>query len=252
MALALAYTPHAGPRYDFLNRCVMRIGLSYHGGDRDYEDYPAALHRRAQVLGIALETHWLAGSGRNTQLELLESLDAVVFTGGADVEPHRYGFADPERLCQAQPTRDAVEWAMLERLQVHPLPMLAICRGAQIVNVFRGGTLIADLAERNPVHRREAGERRDHRVHIASDTLLHSLAGSASGRVNSSHHQAVDRLADGLRLSALSEDGVVEAFEPAQPESGPLLIGVQWHPEGMEPGEPLADAVLDALLRSKH
>lgn len=225
----------------------MRIGLSYHGGDRDYDAYSHALNRRAKALGIQIETVWLAGVERETRLDLLAGLDAVVLTGGADVEPHRYGFADPQGLCKTKPARDAVEWEMLERLQARPLPMLAICRGAQLLNVFHGGSLIADLAGKNAVHRREGEERREHAIRVVEDSLLRRLAGSAGGTVNSSHHQAVERLAEGFRVTAVSTDGVIEAFEPADSRTG-LLLAVQWHPEAMLAGEPLADPILDALL----
>lgn len=226
----------------------MRIGLSYHNGDPDYDAYPAALQRRAKALGLEIQPHWLAGAGRQARMELVESLDAVVLTGGADVEPHRYGFADPDGLCRTSAERDAVEWNLLERLQARPLPLLAICRGAQILNVFHGGSLIPDLGERNAVHRRTGQERRSHGIAIAEDSRLHHIAGSARGMVNSSHHQAVNRLASGFRVSATSEDGVIEAFEPQRSDGRPFLLAVQWHPEGMEPGSPLADRVLDAFL----
>lgn len=225
----------------------MRIGLSYHGGDHEYDAYPQALHRRAHALGIAIETVWLAGTERETRLDLFEGLDGIVLTGGADVEPRRYGFADPQGLCKTKPERDAVEWEILERLQARPLPTLAICRGAQILNVFHGGSLIADLAGRNAVHRREGDEWREHGVRIAADSLLQRLAGITSGTVNSSHHQAVERLAEGFRVSAVSADGVVEAFEPSDFRTS-FLLAVQWHPEAMAAGEALADPVLDALL----
>jgi putative glutamine amidotransferase len=231
----------------------MQIGLSYHGGDADYEDYPAALHRRARTLGLKIDTLWLAGAKSETRLDLLARLDAIVFTGGPDVEPQRYGFADSHGHCRTNPERDAVEWEMLEGFQRRPVPVLAICRGAQLLNVFNGGSLIPDLGERNATHRRSGDERREHPVAIAPGSRLHALTGLTSGRINSSHHQAVDRLAQGFRVSAISDDGVIEAFEPADPGEGPFALAVQWHPEGMQAGEPLADRVLDALLSSaKH
>lgn len=229
----------------------MRIGLSYHGGDEDYEDYPKALHRRGAALGMEIETHWLAESGRDARLDLLDEIDAIVLTGGPDVEPRRYDFADPQRLCKVNLERDTVEWAILERLDERPLLTLAICRGAQLLNVFHGGTLIADLAERNALHRRNGDERREHGIAIADGSRLYRLVG-ATGRVNSSHHQAVDHLAGGFRVAALSDDGVVEAFEPAESDGRPFVLAVQWHPEGMTPGEALADRVLDAFLTEKH
>lgn len=231
----------------------MRIGLSYHGGDRDYDVYAEALHRRAQATGTEIETRWLAGADRGPDPAGLDDVDAVVLTGGPDVEPYRYGFVDRLGVCRTNPERDAAEWQILEHLRHRPLPLLAVCRGAQILNVFHGGTLIADLAEKNATHRRGPGEeRRVHEVTIVPGTALHGLAQTAGGPVNTSHHQAVERLADGFRVSARSTDGVIEAFEPIAPASQPFLLAVQWHPEGMDAGLPLADRVLDAFLRAEH
>lgn len=229
----------------------MRIGLSYHGGHPEYDAYPEALSRRAAALGIALGTSWLAGAQCETRLDLLGALDAIIFTGGADVEPHRYGFADPGGLCRTQPERDALEWEMLERLGERPLPILAICRGAQVLNVFRGGSLIPDLAEKNAVHQRAGEERREHEVRLAGGSLLRRITGSEGGAVNSSHHQAIDRLADGFRVSAVSPDGVIEAFEATGAGAGAMLLAVQWHPEALRPGHTFADPLFDALLQAR-
>jgi putative glutamine amidotransferase len=237
-----------GAASTFWNDDTMRIGLSYHGGDSDYDDYPAALLRRATALGLTIDATWLAGASRPTQIQLLDDIDAIVFTGGPDVEPHRYGYADVSGHCASKPERDAIEWEMLERLRGRPLPTLAICRGAQIVNVFHGGSLIPDLGELNAAHRRNGEERRVHKVAIEPGSLLHRLAGTESAEVNTSHHQAVDRLAATFRPTAFSHDGVLEAYELAKPAAEPFFLAVQWHPEGMMPGLPLADRVLDGLL----
>jgi putative glutamine amidotransferase len=228
----------------------MRIGLSYHGGDHDYEAYPAALRRRAQALGVPIEIEWLAGALLPAQPDALARIDALVLTGGPDVEPRRYGMPESADLCKTNPERDAAEWAMLERLRERPIPTLAICRGAQLLNVFHGGTLIADLAEGSRVHTRTGEEWRLHEVTIEGGTRLHEIAGVLRGVVNSSHHQAVDRLADGFRVAAAHGD-VIEAFEPAG-STEPFKLAVQWHPEAMEAGLPLADGIIDALLRTKH
>jgi putative glutamine amidotransferase len=227
----------------------MRIGLSYRSSDSDHGTYPAALERRGRALGVKIEAVWLAGAAQATRSELLDGVDAVLFTGGADVEPARYGASEGVDLCRCDPARDAAEWQMLEALQQRPLPVLAICRGAQLVNVFYGGTLMPDLGPRNPVHRAAEGRWGTHDVRIAAGTRLEALAGGRGGLVNTSHHQAVDRLAPGFRISARSEDGVIEAFEADRAHAQPFLLGVQWHPEAMEPGLPLADRLLDAFLR---
>ncbi len=223
----------------------MRIGMSFYG-DSDYDEYPRALTRRAAELGLSIEIVWIARRVGPSKMEALDSVDGFVLTGGADVEPHRYGRADAAAECRCEPERDDVEWAMLERLRERPLPTLAVCRGAQLLNVFHGGTLVPDLGTRNAVHRRESAAWRLHDVSIRPDSLLHESVRALGGLVNSSHHQAVDRLADGFRTTACSRDDVVEAFEPKQ--RGVFTLAVQWHPEEMEPGLPLGDRVLDAFL----
>lgn len=227
----------------------MRIGLSYHGGDAEYDAYPRALARRADGLGLAVEFVWLAGRDLPHQLGLMENLDGLLLTGGADVEPHRYGHEDIAGVCRCDPDRDALEWAMLEQTQARPLPLLAVCRGAQLLNVFHGGTLLPDLGERNDIHRRQGQAWRAHDVSIRPGSGLQGITGAPGGLVNSSHHQAVDRLATGFRATATSHDGVTEAFEPLRP-AAPFVLAVQWHPEAMGPGLPLGDGVLDAFLRS--
>jgi putative glutamine amidotransferase len=225
---------------------MTRIGLSYHNGHTDYDDYAFALERRAEALNLPVEVTWLAGREQDLDLEALAGADAICLTGGADVHPSRYEREDAVDVCVVDSRRDAIEWAILEELDRRPRPTLAICRGAQILNVFYGGTLVPDLAALNAVHRAEP--RIDHDVRIDANTLLAEIAAVTSGSINSSHHQAVERVAPGFRVSACAPDGVIEAFERDRPEAHPFLLAVQWHPERMRPGEILADRVLDGFL----
>lgn len=196
---------------------------------------------------MEIELLWLAGEGRRLHIDLLNGVAGVVLTGGADVEPWRYGFEDVQGLCKTDPERDRSEWALLERLRKDPLPMLAICRGAQLLNVFYGGTLMADLGELNGTHRdRKAGL---HPVEVSPGTRLATIVGAGVGKANSSHHQAVERLAEGFVVNARAEDGTVEGYEPLSGD-GPFVLAVQWHPEAMTDGLPLADRVLDAFLQA--
>ncbi len=227
---------------------MLRIGLSWHGGDREYDAYKAALLRRAQELEIPISITWLAGQNLPDLTAELQQLNGICFTGGEDLEPHRYGRSDALALCATNPGRDEIEWSMLGETERLGLPILAICRGAQLLNVFHGGTLVPDLGERNDVHR--APPEKEHDVEILPQTLLRSLAGTATGLTNSSHHQAVDNLAEIFRQSAISLDGTIEAFEPWDSAMIAFCLAVQWHPELMMPGLPLADAVLDGLLRA--
>ncbi|KRB78473.1 hypothetical protein ASE01_04210 [Nocardioides sp. Root190] len=161
-------------------------------------------------------------------------LDGLVVGGGGDVDPARYGGAvADELLWGVNPSRDAIEEVALQAAIDGTVPVLAICRGMQFVNVALGGTLHADLARDRPsevVHRpgKELLDRSCHGVDVEADTLLSAWMGR-QGRiaVNSEHHQGLDVLAPGLRAVAHSPDGLVEAVELR----GRLLVGVQWHPE---------------------
>lgn len=227
---------------------MARIGLSYHAGDSEYDAYASALERRAKALNVSAELVWLAGHDKDLDPRVLETVNAVCMTGGEDVDPAKYGRTEDREQCTLDARRDEIEWAILEGLQRRPRPLLAICRGAQLLNVFHGGTLIADLAALNSAHRAGADTRHD--IRIEGNTLLAEVAGSRIGRVNTSHHQAVARIAPGFRASACAPDGVIEAFERDKPNGGPFLLAVQWHPELMAAGELLADRVLDAFVHS--
>lgn len=164
---------------------------------------------------------------------LLARLDGLVLTGGGDVDPRRYGLGDHPTVYGVDPTRDASEIALVRAAQAAGLPVLAICRGAQIANVALGGTLIPDLDERgHPGHTRrgQASFETFQPVRIEPSSLLAKAVGVERLMVNSIHHQAVDTLADGLIPTAWSvEDEVVEALQWAGDDW--LLLGVQWHPE---------------------
>ncbi|MEZ5317613.1 MAG: gamma-glutamyl-gamma-aminobutyrate hydrolase family protein [Vicinamibacterales bacterium] len=167
----------------------------------------------------------------------LDDADGVMLTGGVDVDPARYGSADRHPTVEIDAARDAYELALARETLARGLPLLAICRGAQVLNVAAGGTLIQDIPSAHP-------SRIDHAVNEPKDAIAHdvtvtpgsALAGALDGRldpagriaVNSRHHQAVDRVAPGFVASAVAPDGIIEAIE--KPD-GTLCLGVQWHPE---------------------
>jgi putative glutamine amidotransferase len=161
-------------------------------------------------------------------------LDGVLLPGSAsDVDPLRYGREPHARLGSVHPLRDETEALVLEASEELGLPLFAICYGMQSWNVARGGTLIQDIAAELPdAIKHEQGaprERPSHRVRIQQGSLLGRLAGGESYLVNSHHHQAVEVLGSGLRATAWTADGLVEAVE----ETGGArwAVGVQWHPE---------------------
>lgn len=164
---------------------------------------------------------------------------ALVFTGGEDVYPTYYNRPDYLTYCvpaDFDKDRDAFEWRLIAYAEQKALPVLGICRGLQLINVYYGGTLIPDLPTwgRFRHGKRANGDPDDHRIYVNPSTHLFSIAGIESGIVNSLHHQGVDEIGKGLLASAVSEDGVVEALERRAPAGKPFLLLVQWHPERMQ------------------
>jgi putative glutamine amidotransferase len=158
---------------------------------------------------------------------LLGQLAGVCLSGGPDLHPAAYG-AEPDRhLGPTWPDLDAYELALARHADALGVPLLAICRGMQTLNVARGGTLCQHIDS----HRQtEPCEHVTHTVDVAADSLLHTLVGDGRIEVNSFHHQAIAELGHGLRPVAWATDGIVEAVEGLGPR---FVLGVQWHAEGL-------------------
>jgi len=162
--------------------------------------------------------------------ELAERLDGVVLAGGPDVDPARYGAEAGERTSAPEPRRDATEIDLIGAAGRLGLPLLAICRGVQVLNVARGGTLLQHLPDvvGHEGHAPSSGRFGRHEVTAVAGSALAGILGCAPFVVESAHHQAIDRLGGGLVVVATAPDGTVEAVE--DPEE-PFVLGVQWHPE---------------------
>jgi putative glutamine amidotransferase len=225
----------------------VKIGLSYTMGSPKYRLYVGALLAAAERYGIDAQPQWLASPNDPVNRALLETMDGLILTGGADVAPSRYGFADPERVCEIAPGRDEAEWEILAVATLRRIPTLAICRGLQLLNVFHGGTLVPHLASTEH-HRLEDTDR--HPVAIEPDSALALLTGVHQSAATSSHHQAADVLGNGLRIAARHADGTIEAIEWIDPMRKPWLAAVQWHPERMGLDEPLAGPLYRGFLEA--
>jgi len=171
-------------------------------------------------------------------IEAYRDFDGLIVTAGVDIDPARYGAEAGEYIRETNAERDAFEEALLAEAQRRDVPILAICRGHQVLNVARGGSLLQHLDEREP-HRARRGEDGEsiasgwHDVEVARGSLLHSITGADSIHANSRHHQAVltSTIALGLAISGTANQDVVEAFEdPAMT----WCLSVQWHPERPE------------------
>jgi putative glutamine amidotransferase len=175
--------------------------------------------------------------------ECVNRADGILLTGGEDVDPRIYGNPLPPRLKRTVTltpdggARDYRELMLVDEVFRQHKPLLAICRGHQVLNVALGGSLLADLATQKPkaINHRRMDRRNEivHEVRLTADSILSKITGVRSLGVNSTHHQAVNRLAEPLQATAVSDDGVVEGLElkPAAARCLPFLLSVQFHPE---------------------
>ncbi len=178
--------------------------------------------------------------------EVLEHIDGLVLAGGCDVDPAQYGQQPHPETVGLVPARDAFELALLERAIDRDLPVLCVCRGMQVLNVLRGGTLIQHLPDvlHSDEHRRQPGtfEGNEHDVELVPGSLAARSAGGERTMTKSHHHQGIGKLGDGLVVTGRSaSDELVEAIE--LPDAG-FVLGVQWHPEA-DPDSTIIAALVD-------
>lgn len=174
--------------------------------------------------------------------ETLEAVDGLVFSGGSDIDPGVYGAESHEQTNGVRPLRDRAELALLEAAIARDMPVLAICRGLEVLNVVRGGDLEQHLPDRvgHEAHREVLGVFSEHGVDLKATSRVGTLLGDRAA-VKSHHHQGVRRLGEGLVETAWAEDGTVEGLEdPARR----FLVGVLWHPEEGE-DDPLFRALVE-------
>jgi putative glutamine amidotransferase len=200
--------------------------------------------------GIPLILAPLIGVGHNGPI--LDAIDGLVLTGGEDVDPAFYGHQPHPALGTVDQVRDAFELALFHDAWARRLPVLAICRGIQLVNVALGGSLWQDIAAERPgalPHQQPAGrDARTHDVIITTGSRLAGALGTTRCEVNSFHHQSIRDLAPGLVITGRAPDGEIEGVESAPAD--PWLLAVQWHPEEFHHHAEAPDhGLFDALIR---
>lgn len=196
--------------------------------DLHFSDYPRSV---ADAGGVPVELT------RDADVEeVVARLDGLILSGGADLDPAHYGAEPHSQLGAMEQDRDEWEFSLLNAARARSIPVLAICRGLQLVNVAFGGTLNQHVEiDEGAGHPRFDldGHRTTHSVDVEPNTMTAALLGE-SVAVNSIHHQTVDRVGDGLIVSAFASDGVIEGLETPDGQ----LLAVQWHPELLDKPDP--------------
>ena len=189
---------------------------------------------------------WVELSAPEQAVQDALTCDGLLLPGGGDMDPKFYGQARIPACGEPNLLRDAAEPLLLRAFLAADKPVLGICRGIQVMNAVLGGDLYQDIKpfEHLPHNGHWA---KVHTVTVRRGTLLSRILGQDTVLVNSQHHQAVDRVAPGFTLAALSEDGIVEAIE--KPDAR-FCLGVQWHPEWLSDADPAMQGLFDAFVNA--
>ena len=190
----------------------------------------------------------------------VEKCDGIVLSGGEDVHPKYYGHPEwmdkkEELKLNVNEVRDEFEMKVIDKAVKNNKPILGICRGLQIVNVYFKGTLIPDLQGNTRIrHSKNTGIDQTHEIKINTDSCLNGIIRTTEGIVNSAHHQSAEKIGKGLKVTAKDAEGIVEAIEWENPQEKPFLLLVQWHPERMQnqqnaAAKNLKDKFLEEILK---
>ncbi|RPI13632.1 MAG: gamma-glutamyl-gamma-aminobutyrate hydrolase family protein [Ignavibacteriae bacterium] len=189
---------------------------------------------------------------RENNFEDIKDCSSLILTGGVDIFPEFYNdWEDGKNRDDYRPQRDGFEFRLFDYALNNNLPMLGICRGLQLINCKLNGTLINDIMTVRKVnHDKIDGKEITHTVNVNKDTMLYEIIQEDSGEINSSHHQAIDRPGEGLKVTARSDDGIIEAIEWLEKDNRAFMLGVQWHPERMKnQSSPFSRNILERIKK---
>ncbi len=199
-------------------------------------------------------------SYRQNNFNDIEKCDGIVLTGGEDVNPRLYNQPEFLRYCnpkEIDEKRDEFEWKILQHTEEKQKPLLGICRGLQIANVFYGGTLVPDIPAFGKYNHSKFENKTDrkHWIDVDTNSFLYQIVSEQKGEVNSAHHQSADMPGYGLVANSMSPDGIIEGME-RRLETQSFLLLVQWHPERMENlqsnfSKNIKQSFLDAVINAK-
>ncbi len=225
----------------------MKIGLTYTGSSEKHDNYVRWLKGNEDIDVIQL-------SAENKNAGETKQCDALVLSGGIDIYPKfykskKFNYANhPEKFRE---DRDEFEISVFYIAQENKMPVLAVCRGFQLVNCILGGNLQQDLGTAlNKIHRAENNLDKAHGLNIEPGTLMNDIIQVQRSVVNSAHHQALKKIGKGLKINCVSDDGTAEGFEWGDQLNKPFLLGIQWHPERMFKFG-LQDSPLSSAIRKR-
>ncbi|MEN8224383.1 MAG: gamma-glutamyl-gamma-aminobutyrate hydrolase family protein [Bacteroidota bacterium] len=179
----------------------------------------------------------------DSALLLLDGCSGLILSGGPDVFPGRYDQAKDTIKCDIDYYRDTLEWALIRKAKEMEMPILGVCRGLQIFNIYHGGSLYPDIPtdfDSTIMHRCKDKNNCNHAIRVLKNSSLFKITGERTGTVNSNHHQGIHRLGKGLSAIARTDEGLIESIEYESPEDMPFFLGVQWHPERMDTLNPFS------------
>ena len=230
---------------------IVKIGITHTGRDDKQVNYVK------WIKGADHEIEIISLSAENGNK--VEDCDALILSGGVDMHPKYYKGSETyyNKPSKFKETRDEFELNAFDTAIKNDIPVLGICRGLQLINVFCEGTLVQDLAAKNEIHQDyiktdKSEHDRKHNVKLEDGTILHDIVKVNSGTVNSAHHQVIGKLGEGLKANSYSDDGVIEGIEWKDKSKKPFMLAVQWHPERMDKADitnsPLSKNIRDYFL----
>ncbi len=225
------------------------IGIVGYGRTKNPKWYSLPI-RYVEALRRAGGRPFIIPPGESDVSPYVEHLDGFVLAGGGDIAAEHFGQEPHPQISDVDPERDLTELELARTVVEHRKPLLAICRGIQVLNVALGGDIIQhlpDVAGEKVAHKTRDGNVVTHRITARTDSQVAKICGGESFDVASKHHQVVGRLAEGVRAVGWSDDGLIEAIELDECLE---VLGVQWHPEVTAEEDPRQQALFDWLVRA--
>lgn len=228
------------------NKAPLHIAISKIHRNHTYSNW---LHRYDSTVVL----YNMYPLGIDSALKLAGTVDGILITGGEDVYPGYYGKEyDTSRCGRFDRYRDSLEMALINLAIDHKVPLIGVCRGEQIINVALGGSLIIDIPtdwDTIVKHASKDWKLQWHKISVVPNTTIADISGKTGGTVSSSHHQAIDRLGEGLVITAYAPDSIPEAIEWASRGKQGFLMATQWHPEHMDTLSPFSAPYAGLFLK---